>query len=205
MQHHLRSAAATVAAIVVWIAMCPTWTEAHLNTTGLGPIYDGGWHLLLSPEDLVPALALALLAGLRGAPYGRIALFALPATWLLGGLAGIAIGHAGGTAAAAVSFLLLGVLVAADVQLSPTWLSALAMSLGLVHGYRNGADMGQPGVAVQALLGLAAALFVLTALVVAFVLQLHRSWSRIAVRVLGSWIVASGLLMLGWAMHPAPR
>ena len=33
----------------------------------MGPIYDGLMHFLMSPEDLVPALALALLAGLRGA------------------------------------------------------------------------------------------------------------------------------------------
>jgi urease accessory protein len=29
--------------------------------------------------------------------------------------------------------------------------------------------------------------------------QLRASWARIAVRVVGSWIAASGLLMLGWA------
>ena len=37
----------------------------------------------------------------------------------------------------------------------------------------------------------------LTALGVAFVVQLRQSWSRIAVRVLGSWIAGSGLLILG--------
>jgi hypothetical protein len=29
--------------------------------------------------------------------------------------------------------------------------------------------------------------------------QLRQPWTRIAVRVVGSWIAASGLLMLGWA------
>ena len=79
-------------AIVLGIALCPARAEAHLNSTGLGPIYDGALHLLLSPEDLVPAFALALLAGLRGVRYGRFALFALPAAWLLGGLGGMAAG-----------------------------------------------------------------------------------------------------------------
>ena len=52
--------------------------EAHLNSTGMGPFYDGLIHFLMSPEDIVPVLALALLAGLRGAslaavgPYSRI-------------------------------------------------------------------------------------------------------------------------------------
>jgi len=39
-----------------------------INSTGMGPIYDGLLHFLMSPEDLIPALALALLAGLR-APH----------------------------------------------------------------------------------------------------------------------------------------
>jgi hydrogenase/urease accessory protein HupE len=201
MLRHLRAAAAMAAAIVLWIALCPTLAEAHLNSTGLGPIYDGALHLLLSPEDLVPAFALALLAGLRGARHGRVALFVLPAAWFIGGLAGTLVGHGNGTAVAVVSFLLLGVLIAADARLSLALLTTITMSLGLVHGFVNGAGMGQLAVGAQALLGLGVVLFVLTALVVALVVQLRQPWSRIAVRVLGSWIAASGLLMLGWAMR----
>src|SRR5215467_5523690 len=63
---------------VVALALCPARADAHLNSTGMGPVYDGMLHFVLSPEDLIPVLALALLAGLRGAPYGRRALFALP-------------------------------------------------------------------------------------------------------------------------------
>ncbi len=200
----VRPTAALAAAIALWIALWPTALEAHLNSTGLGPIYDGAVHLLLSPEDLVPALALALLAGLRGPRYGRVALFGLPAAWLVGGLAGNLVGHGSGTAAAVASFLLLGTLVAADAHVSLASLTALTVSLGLVHGFVNGASMGQPDVSAPALLGLAAVLFALTALVMAYVVQLRRPWSRIAVRVFGSWIAASGLLMLGWAMHRHP-
>jgi urease accessory protein len=197
----VRPAAAMTAAILLSIALCPTRAEAHLNSTGLGPIYDGAVHLLLSPEDLVPAFALALLAGLRGARHGRVALFVLPAAWFVGGLAGTVVGHGNGTAVAVASFLLLGVLVATDARLSLALLTAITMSLGLVHGFVNGAGMGQLAVGAQALLGLGVVLFVLTALVVAFVVQLRQPWSRIAVRVLGSWIAASGLLMFGWAMR----
>ena len=59
--------------------------QAHLVTTGLGPVYDGAAHFVLSPEDLVPLLALALLAGLRGPAAGRAALFAVTVFWLVGG------------------------------------------------------------------------------------------------------------------------
>ena len=71
------------AIIVFTIAMCPTSAEAHLTSTGMGPVYDGLMHFLMSLEDLIPVLALALLAGLRGAAYGRRALFVLPMAWLM--------------------------------------------------------------------------------------------------------------------------
>ena len=201
MQPRVRAACGFAAAIGFLVAVCPAIVDAHLNSTGLGPIYDGALHLLLSPEDLVPALALALLAGLRGPRYGRVALFALPAAWLLGGFAGIAAGHAGSTVAAVGSFLLLGALVATDARVSLTLLTALTIALGLIHGYANGAGMGPLDVGTAALIGLAATLFVVTALVVGFVVQLRQPWTRIGVRVLGSWVAASGLLMLGWALH----
>src|SRR5512139_4281382 len=57
--------------------------QAHLESTGMGPVYDGVLHFLTSPEDLVPALALAMLAGLRGATYAKQAMFTLPVAWLL--------------------------------------------------------------------------------------------------------------------------
>src|SRR5690349_17143418 len=54
-------------AFVVFVAlMSAAPAEAHLNTTGMGPLYDGLVHFFLSPEDIIPVLALALLTGLRG-------------------------------------------------------------------------------------------------------------------------------------------
>jgi hypothetical protein len=41
---------------------CAPQAHAHLVETGLGPVYDGIAHFALTPEDLIPALALAVLA-----------------------------------------------------------------------------------------------------------------------------------------------
>ena len=183
-------------------AMCAVPAEAHLNSTGMGTIYDGLMHFLSSPEDLVPVLALALLAGLRGAAYGRRALFTIPAAWLLGGLIGLTAAAANPHPfVAAAWFLLLGGMLAGDAKLSLRATSALAALLGLYHGYLNGSGMGQVDSAAVALLGLVFAVFVLIALAAALVVQLRAQWARIAVRVAGSWIAASGLLMLGWAVR----
>lgn len=176
--------------------------EAHLNSTGLGPFYDGLIHFLMSPEDIIPVFALALLAGLRGANYGRRALFVLPIAWLLGALAGLTANIAAPHPfMGAAWFLLLGGLVAADARLSLRVTTALAGLLGLYHGYLNGTGMDHSLSTVVVLLGLVFATFILVALVAAFVVRLRASWTRIAVRVAGSWIAASGLLMLGWAVR----
>ena len=71
------------------ILFFPARADAHLVTSGLGPVYDGIGHFFLSPGDALAALALALLAGLRGTAAGRRALFILPMAWLAGGLAGL--------------------------------------------------------------------------------------------------------------------
>jgi len=177
----------------------PACAEAHLNSTGLGPFYDGLAHFLLSPEDFIPVLALALLAGQRGAAYGRRVLFILPAAWLLGGFIGLAGTATGGTALACISFLLLGGLLAADAKVSLQALTGLSALVGVFHGYLNGTGMGPPRDALLVLLGLVFPVFVLVAIAAAFVVGLRQQWARIAVRVVGSWIVASGLLLLGWA------
>ena len=184
----------------VAVAMCVRPADAHLNSTGMGPIYDGVTHFLLSPEDVVPVLALALFTGLRGASYGRSALFVLPGAWLLGGLLGSTAPATNASAiVSSIWFLLLGGLLAADAKLSLRVATALAALVGVSHGYGNGAGMGPPGSAVVALAGLALAVFALVAIVAASVVRLRTEWARIAVRVVGSWVAASGLLLLGWA------
>ena len=184
------------------VMACPALAEAHLNATGMGPVYDGVVHFLTSPEDVVPVLALALLAGLRGAEHGRRALLVLPVTWLLGGLLGtMASATSGSPVSAAVAILLLGGLLAVDAKLSLRAIAGLSGLLGLWRGYLNGSGMGQLALALPAFLGLASGVFVLIALAAAIAVPLRAQWARSAVRVAGSWIAASGLLMLGWAVR----
>ncbi|TMQ57292.1 MAG: hypothetical protein E6K72_03800 [Candidatus Eisenbacteria bacterium] len=92
-------------AVVLATFLLPARADAQLVTTGLGPVYDGIGHLLTTPEDLVPALALALYAGLRGPRAGRRALFLLPPAWFLGGLVGLRSPMTIAFPLAAISFL----------------------------------------------------------------------------------------------------
>ncbi len=177
----------------------PSFASAHLVTTGLGPVYDGIGHLVMTPEDLVPALAIALFAGLRGAAPGRRALFVLPLAWFVGGLLGVIIEGLPILPVAAISFLILGVLVAADLNLSQKSFTAIVVVVGLVHGVLNGVALKE-GAGILGLIGIMATLFVIVAIASAFIISLRKPWTRIVVRVAGSWVAAMGMLMFGWLM-----
>ena len=180
-----------------------TPAEAHLNSTGMGPIYDGLFHFFSSPEDIVPVVALALFVGLRGPEFGRRALFVLPASWFIGCLLGAMLKHPVAWPVAGISFLIFGGLVAADARVSVRWMTVLAVLLGTVHGWMNGAGVPWSGSVFAVYAGLVAGISILVALVSAMVIQLRPPWTRIAVRVAGSWIVATGLLLLGWTVRNA--
>ncbi len=183
------------------VAWVPWPAAAHLPTSGLGPAYDGILHLLLSPTDLIPLIALALLGGQRGAPFARWVLWVVPLAWFAGGVAGMFAATAHGEAWSGVSLLLLGGLVALDAQVPIALLTALAALFGLLHGYLNGTGINRFDDGAYVLVGLAATAFVVVAVFASLVIPLRRPWARVAVRVAGSWIAASGLLMLGWALH----
>ena len=140
------------------------------------------------------------LAGLGGRAYGRRVLFTLPVAWFVGGLIGMETGGALPGAATARAFLILGGLVAADRPFDEGVGSGLAIALGLVHGTMSGVEMREAALGMTGLLGTIGTLFVIGSLVSGLVVSLEREWTRIAVRVAGSWIVAIGLLYMGWTL-----
>jgi urease accessory protein len=192
------------------LALIPAATpaQAHLMNSGFGPFYDGLAHPLISPEDLLPAVAVTLLAGLGGARHGRYVLATLPSAWLAGMAAGagLAAGWVIGLPAApawliAVLTVLIGALVASEARLPLAVVIAVAAGLGALHGYDNGRDLAASAGAVVAMAGIACSLFALVSLLAGQVVVLRAQWARLAVRISGSWIAAIGLLMLGWSMR----
>ena len=101
---------------------------------------------------------------------------------------------------AAISFLLLGLLVAADLKLSPKLFTAIVVIVGLAHGVLNGVALKE-GAGILGLIGIMATLFVIVAIVSAFIVSLKQAWTKIMVRVAGSWVAAMGILMFGWLMR----
>ncbi len=180
--------------------------HAHLMNTGFGPFYDGLAHLFVTPEDLLPVIALALLAGLRGPRFGRAVLFALPLVWLAGSAVGLLLApHVTLPVTETIVTIALGALLAADCPLPIAAVGGLAILLGLLHGSLNGSELPKTNASGQiSAAGVAVALFVVVSLLAGQAASVRVPWARIAVRVAGSWIAATGLLLLGWSLHRGP-
>lgn len=192
----------SVAAVLGGVLGVPSRAHAHMMSTGLGPLYDGLAHLFVSPEDLLPVIALALLAGLRGTAAARAVLFSLTAAWLAGGAAAALVSlPALAPAAGAVVTVALGALVAADAMLPRGVLAAVAAVIGLTIAAGSSLSHAPLGAAALFAAGATASSFVVAALVAGQVSSVAAPGGRIAVRVAGSWISAIGLLMLGWALR----
>jgi hypothetical protein len=76
-----------------------------------------------------------------------------------------------------------------------------AIVVGLLNGGVDGIELAKVHFSAQAAAGAAIAPFLLVALLAGNVASVRAQWVRIAVRVAGSWIAASGLFMLGWALR----
>ncbi|MGH6897255.1 MAG: HupE/UreJ family protein [Geminicoccaceae bacterium] len=179
---------------------------AHSMGNRFGDFYGGALHPLTALEHVLPFLALGLLAGQQGARAARWLLLVFPLGLLSG--AGVATVLPAGywlTPLNHVSFVVLGLLLAAAWRLPLALLIALGALFGLSHGYENGRAMTAETAAHLFVPGVALTGFIVTALASAATLALtaRADWPRVAVRIAGSWIAAIGIMMIGLAWRPA--
>ncbi len=178
----------------------PIRAGAHLVTSGLGPVYDGMEHMMLSPEQWIMVAGLGLLAGMSGPATGRSVLFLFPGAWLLGGGAGYFLQFALSPLFSAAALMIVGGLVAADLKAGRNIVAAIAVGLGFLQGYLNGVSFSAVDGAPLALLGASVAAFVIVALGAGLVVNAG-GWRRMVVRVAGSWMAAIGILLVGWTIR----
>ena len=147
------------------------------------------------PAHAVALLGLGLMAGQQ--ERRRVTMLAF-AVGLIAGLVALA-GAVGETPANTV---LLAAGAAAGLAAAIGWPvpAVIGAPLALVVGASVGLDSPPKVTAIQAanatLLGTALGAFVMVAVVAAIAGRRRRGWLRIGVRVLGSWVAASAILVL---------
>jgi urease accessory protein len=188
------------------MAATPATAAAHDLSAQYGPFLGPAVHVLTEADHVAALLGVGLLAG-RHPPRMRAAvLIASNAAFLLAMAAPLAFQALRAFESvegimSPASLLLAGALVALWRRLPASIAVPVALAIGSVHGLANGlAIEGGTHAAVSVLGGVGGAALIgsIGAATAAF---LHGPRGRIVVQVLGSWVAAMGLMLLGLALR----
>jgi urease accessory protein len=187
---------AFAASLVFLIEMLSPATASAHPIKGVGDFYAGMLHPLTALEFLLPWIALSLFAGQQGRKAALLTLAIFPLA--------LASGAALATTVPLPTWLptinlviipILGLAVALAIACPNTVVAILVAFVGLLHGLANGAEITTPGSAWRFIPGLATIAVLVLAYGIGLVRSLEKPWSRIAVRVAGSWITAAGIMV----------
>lgn len=189
----------------VFLLCQPGLALAHMPVKGMNNFYNGILHPLFIPAHVLVILALGLLLGQQKPrdiqPAIITFLLALPVA--LAGNSFVQLSHS--ELWLLVDAVLTGVLV---IIARPLPISLYAI-MALVSATLLGLDSGQQGLSIKektvTFLGSGISVYLLLLYATGFAEFFSKQyWQKIAVRVLGSWITASALLVLSLGLAPVP-
>jgi len=170
--------------------------QAHDVIAGVGGFYGGLLHPLLVPTHLLALVGLGLFIGQQ--PQHRIALAVFFVIGLAAGLLAIALA-VGETPASDVLLIatgIAGVLVVVATPPPRIISSLLLAASGASLGLDSAPNEVLIRLAVFSLFGTALGATILLTSVMAGVTHLRGEWQLIGLRIVGSWIAASAILVL---------
>lgn len=196
-----RLASRLAVAAALGLVLRPAPAAAHLVGVEFGAFYAGALHVALGLDAIVALLALAFVAAQQTEERARWVLLGLPIGLLIG--VGVVWWAPAAKAALdvadpmmALCLAIPGILAAAAARLPAALLAALAIAVGAGIGAVTGS--ATHGAAIDVTLyaaGVVVAGTMIGTLAVALASRLGglAFWTRLALRVLGSWITAAGI------------
>jgi len=181
--------------------------EAHIIAARLGDFYMGALHPFTDLQDVILWTATGVLAGSLGAAKGRWLILLFPFGLLVGLLLGRIFGATSTALLDTAMMLVLGLMLAAATRIPTSLLCAIAFGLAVMRGAANGAGSGPDTDWLLVAAGLACVGYTVITLTMALTVVFRRtesdgsaSWRTIAIRALGGWITAIGLMMTSLAL-----
>lgn len=188
-------------AVAMIIALAPSSVHAHPVFGGAGGFYGGLLHPLFVPAHVMAIVACACFTA-QQVPDWRWSIHWLsPAGFMIGLLAGmIAIAEAYvpvvSLAAVLALALVSGALLAAAIRLPPALAAALTLATGLALALDSPPDTITLREAIVFQLGTFCGAAILFAAALEVAAKLRRHWQQVGLRIIGSWIAASAILVL---------
>ena len=200
----MRSRAFPATLSLAAIGLLPVPAQAHLASTRLGDFYGGALHPLSGFEFVLPWLALVILAALQGAHRGRWLFAIFPVGLLIGSALSVLAPHVTFIGAFNIAVIsITGLLVAWGVVIPLPLFLALAMTAALGPGYENGAAITSQTDPILFIAGIATVGYVFSTLAGATTLAFlegRGGWRPVALRAVGSWIAAVGIMIVGFQL-----
>ncbi len=190
-----------------WLAtagfLLPLAAQAHGWGGGHSPVYSGFMHIITNPAYLLPLAAIALLASRGGRRRVLLSQFLVAAGVVLGTGAGLAgfVWH-GVIIANRLFLILAGLLVAAALPVPRMVLPGIALGGALLSGHELLVTDPPAGHAVLFYSGAVLGAMAAHGAVGAVTLLSDAPWTRVAVRIAGSWIAAIGVIYAGLLFLP---
>jgi hydrogenase/urease accessory protein HupE len=180
----------------------PTEALAH-GSIAIGDFYSGLLHPVSHTEVALAVVALGFLAGqmTAGPSWSTARVFVLSV--LVGSVLGLlSPGLPWSSMTVTISLVVLGTLVAVRVELPAKFTVGLAFFFGLSVGYANGSQMlANLKMPIFYVGGLTVCVGFLLLYCVQVVRRFRAFWFQTAVRVMGSWIAATGALILAFQVQ----
>jgi hypothetical protein len=182
---------------ILWAAAATFLVLALAPVPGLIRFQAGLLHPLLVPTHALALAALGLFFG-RQAQRARTAGILTFAAGLIGGIGAItaAFVFTAGTWVLLATAGAAGLLVAAGLPTPIPLAAGLAACGGLALAFNSVPDEISTTATLAALAGTAIAASLAVTLLAASVAHAERDWLRIGIRIAGSWIAASAILVL---------
>ncbi len=179
----------------------PEISQAHSPIEGIGSFYNGLLHPVLVPAHLLLLIAVGLFLGQQGTKRVELALGVFAAATIAGlVMAWFSIGSGLEMLVMALSAA-LGLLIAIHPRLALPWCVGIALLAGFLLGIDSAQEALQGKDRFVSLLGSGVAIYFLALYPLALADFFNKkAWQKIGIRIIGSWVAASSLLVLALSL-----
>ena len=170
---------------------------AHSPIKGIGNFYNGLLHPVLVPAHWLLLIALGLLIGQKGIYVNRAAFAVFLVTTAIG-LIGAWLSVGGEMEMILLSAAaIIGLLIASNLSIGSYLSAILAALVGLLIGIDSAQETLSGRAKLITLIGTGVGICLLLIYSMGFADYFNKKpWQRVGVRVIGSWVAASSLLVL---------
>jgi len=193
----------SVSFILAIFCMVPWPAHAHVAFAGLNDLYNGLLHPVVVPAHLLVIVAAGLFLGKHGSRVVPPALLVF-SLFTFGGLVATVFSiKSGGEQSLLPLAAIFGILIAANLRIPMVLCLLVAALTGFLIGLDSTQDVPVGQAKFFSLLGSGLGICFLFLYPLAFADYFgDKNWQKIGVRIVGSWVAASAILVLALALQP---